>query len=195
LEDDGLVARARAGDLDAASTLLSRYQDVAYTTALRLLGQPSDAEDVAQEALVRAYTRLSELEQHASFPAWLRRITVNLSLNALRRRGLLHFESLDAEFSRDGMTSRDVANVRQPSPEEDALASVLRDEVDLLLQQLPAEQRVAVVLRDMYGYDVAEVAALQCCGLSAAKMRIMRGRAMLRRLLVEARVLSEGSGD
>ncbi len=195
MEDDGLVARARAGDLDAASTLLSRYQDVAYTTALRLLGQPSDAEDVAQEALVRAYTRLSELEQHASFPAWLRRITVNLSLNALRRRGLLHFESLDAEFSRDGMTSRDVANVRQPSPEEDALASVLRDEVDLLLQQLPAEQRVAVVLRDMYGYDVAEVAALQCCGLSAAKMRIMRGRAMLRRLLVEARVLSEGSGD
>lgn len=190
-----MVARARAGDLDAASTLLSRYQDVAYTTALRLLGQPSDAEDVAQEALVRAYTRLSELEQHASFPAWLRRITVNLSLNALRRRGLLHFESLDAEFSRDGMTSRDVANVRQPSPEEDALASVLRDEVDLLLQQLPAEQRVAVVLRDMYGYDVAEVAALQCCGLSAAKMRIMRGRAMLRRLLVEARVLSEGSGD
>jgi RNA polymerase sigma-70 factor (ECF subfamily) len=194
LDDQDLVARIRTGDLEAASALLSRYQDVAYTVALRLLGQPSDAEDLAQEALVRAYTHLSELQQGASFSGWLRRITVNLSLNALRRRGQLQFESLDAERRGDGTAMREVSDTSQPTPEHAALASELRAEVDTLLRELPAEQRVAVVLRDMYGYDVAAIAELQHCGVSAAKMRIVRGRSLLRRLLIEARASSDDTG-
>ncbi len=95
MQDDDLVKRARTGDLSAANDLLERYQDVAYTAALRLLGVRSEAQDIAQEALVRAYTHLSELETHAAFGPWLRRIAVNLSLNALRKRGQLRFESLD----------------------------------------------------------------------------------------------------
>ncbi len=192
MDDEALVAQVRAGDLDAASTLLSRYQDVAYTTALRLLGDPSDAEDVAQEALVRAYTRISELEEHSSFPAWLRRIAVNLSLNALRRRGLLRFESLDVGSTR-GEAAHDRHDERQATPEQEALAGDLRSEVEAMIAQLPPEQRVAVVLRDMYDYDVAEIAELQRCGLSAAKMRITRGRAALRRQVVDARVLDDAS--
>ncbi|MBD5634001.1 MAG: sigma-70 family RNA polymerase sigma factor, partial [Candidatus Eremiobacteraeota bacterium] len=97
MEDDALVSRARAGDLEAAETLLARHQNGAYTAALRLLGEPADAEDVTQEALVRAYTRLGELGEGASFGAWLRKIALNLSLNVLRRRGLLHFEPLESD--------------------------------------------------------------------------------------------------
>ena len=95
MDDGGLVARARGGDFRAAEQLLERHQNVAYTAALRLLGEKADAEDIAQDALVKAYTRLGELDDGASFPAWLRRIAVNLSLNALRRRGLLRFEPLE----------------------------------------------------------------------------------------------------
>lgn len=185
MDDGGLVARARGGDFQAAEQLLERHQNVAYTAALRLLGEKADAEDIAQDALVKAYTRLGELDDGASFSAWLRRIAVNLSLNALRRRGLLRFEPLEGVRGTVGADgpARDFIDEQQRTPEDEVLSTALRDELELLVRQLPAEQRVAVVLRDMYGYDVAEVADLQRCGLSAAKMRISRGRAHLRRLL------------
>ena len=185
MDDGGLVNRARSGDFHAAEELLARHQNAAYTAALRLLGDKADAEDITQDALVKAYTRLSELADGASFPAWLRRIAVNLSLNALRRRGVLRFEPLDAPRGgvENDAPARDFIDERQRTPEDEALSGALRDEVERLVRQLPAEQRVAVVLRDMYGYDVAEVAELQRCGLSAAKMRISRGRAQLRELL------------
>jgi len=183
--DADLVARARAGDLTAASELLSRHQNLAFTAALRLLGERADAEDIAQEALVRAFTRISELEDDTSFAPWLRRITINLSLNALRRRGNLRFESLDAPKEKGESTLRphELVDHRQRTPEDETVTNIMRREIESLVRQLPAEQRVAVVLRDMYEFDMAEVAALQRCGLSAAKMRVARGRAALRRLL------------
>jgi len=186
-DDGGLVQRAKKGDLRAAEELFSRHQSAAYTAALRLLGERADAEDVTQDALVKAYTRLSDLEDGVSFGAWLRRIAVNLSLNALRRRGILRFEPLEGlKCSADHDADRDFIDPQQKTPEDEALNAALRDEIEHLIRRLPADQRVAVVLRDMYGYDVAEVAELQRCGLSAAKMRIARGRAHLRRLLSEA---------
>lgn len=185
MEDAALVARAKSGDMVAVGDLLSRHADAAYTAALRLLGEPADAEDITQDALVRAYTRLSELEEGASFSTWLRRIAVNLSLNALRRRGLLRFESLETAHatSETALGAYDIVDESQCTPEEDVVNAALRDEVERYVRQLPPDQRVAVVLRDMYGYDVAEVAELQRCGLSAAKMRIARGRARLRELI------------
>ena len=201
MDDASLVARARGGDLAAAGELLSRYQRLAYTAALRLLGEPAEAEDVTQEALVRAYTRLSDLQEGEAFAPWLRRIAVNLSLNVLRRRGRLRFESLEEASpgaagapGEVGLVGpREFANERQRTPEDEVLSAELMADVEALLHRLPAEQRVALVLRDMYGYEIAEVAALQRCGLSAAKMRVSRARAALRRLLAEAQVL--GAGD
>lgn len=189
MDDVALVARARNGDLEATQTLLERHQNVAYSAALRLLATPADAEDVAQDALVRAYSRLHDLAEGASFPAWLRKIAVNLSLNVLRRRGLLHFEPLEVKIrSSDGArdVERDFADEQTTSPEDAAVNVSVRDEIDALVRRLPAEQRVAVVLRDMYDYDVSQVAELQRCGLSAAKMRIARGRAHLKQLFLEA---------
>ena len=195
MDDRDLVAHARAGDLAAAGALLARHQRTAYTAALRLLGEPADAEDVAQDALVQAYTHLAELRQGADFAPWLRRIAVTRSLNVLRRRGRLRFEPLDAPEpapagsggSAPAPGLREFPDDAQRTPEEEALVAALRADLEALLHRLPDEQRVAVVLRDIYGYDLAEVAALQRCGLSAAKMRVSRARAALRRLLEEAR--------
>jgi len=183
-----LVERARNGDFTAVEELLTRHQSVAYTAALRLLGSPADAEDIAQDALVRAYTKLDGLAPGGNFAAWLRRIAINLSLNALRRRGLIRFEPFGVTpGDRDGEAPpRDFVDETTTTPEQDVVSAELRDEIDELVRTLPPDQRVAVVLRDMYGYDVAEVAELQRCGLSAAKMRIVRGRAHLRKI-IEAR--------
>lgn len=185
MDDAALVALARGGDLAATETLLARHQNGAYTAALRLLGEPADAEDVAQDALVRAYGRLDDLAQGAQFGAWLRKIAVNLSLNVLRRRDRLRFESLEDAGSRgDGRReAAEFVDEREPTPEAAVIDGALRERIDELVRRLPDEQRVAVVLRDMYGYDVAEVAELQRCGLSAAKMRISRGRAALKEMI------------
>jgi len=193
LDDAALVALAREGHDDATETLLARHENGAYTAALRLLGEPADAEDVAQEALVKAYLRIGDLAEDGNFGAWIRKIAVNLSLNVLRRRGLLRFEPLEPP-ARDGDDrGGDVVHVDDaPSPEDAAMNAHLRQELELLVRRLPPDQRVAVVLRDMYGYDVADVAALQRCNLSAAKMRISRGRAQLRRLMTDARIDAAG---
>ncbi len=197
---DPLVQRARGGDLAAAGDLLAAYQNVAYTAALRLVGQPTEAEDLAQEALVQAYTHLSDLREGEAFGPWLRRIAVNLSLNLLRRRGRIRFEPLEGDDERVGddepeRPARDFPDEQSPGLEELALRGEWLEEVDALLRRLPDEQRVALILRDVYDYDVAEIAALQRCGLSAAKMRVTRARAALRRLLIEANAGAGGSSD
>jgi RNA polymerase sigma-70 factor (ECF subfamily) len=184
LQDDELVARSRNGDLEAASALLARYQGVAYTAALRLLGEPADAEDVTQDALVRAYAQLGNLHDGTTFPSWLRRIAINLSLNVLRRRGLIRFEPLEPPGT--DASKRDFPDDAEPSPETRAIVAADRDEIERIVRQLPADQRIAVVLRDMYGYDMADVAAIGRCKLSAAKMRVKRGREALRELLRSA---------
>lgn len=187
MEDEALIARARRGDLASASELLRRHEKTAYSAALRLIGGQAEAEDIAQEALVRAYTHLSELDDGSTFGPWLRRIAVNLSFNALRRRGRLQFESLDNVSD----PSHDVEDHRTRTTEEQAVNASDLTGMDALFEQLPLEQRVAVVLSDVYDYDIVDVAALSRCKLSAAKMRIIRGRAALRRLL-EAQNSAEG---
>lgn len=127
---------------------------------------------------MRAYTHLSELDDDSTFGAWLRRIAVNLSLNALRRRGRIQFESLDTSPA-----SFDAVDQFEPAPEERAINASEVTGMDALFERLPLEQRVAVVLSDVYDYDIVDVATLSRCTLSAAKMRIVRGRATLRELL------------
>jgi len=201
MDEKALVRRSRHGDLTAAGELLEHYQGLAYTTALRLLGERTEAEDIAQEALIRAYTHLADLRDDDGFGPWLRRIAVNLSLNVLRRRGRLRFESLDggdgagagagAEVSE---APREFVDAGQRTPEEQALDADRLAAVDALVQRLPVEQRVSLLLRDVYDYDMTEVASLQGCGLSAAKMRVSRARAAMRQMLRETPLMPGGDG-
>ena len=185
-----LIERARGGDRLAAERLIAQYQSLAYTTALRLVADPMEAEEIAQEALLRAHTRLSELRDSSLYGAWLRRMTANLAVTRLRRRGRIRFESLDGHvYDASGRErAHALRDERVVSPEDAAIALLESADIQALLGRLPAEQRVAVVLRDMYGYDIAEVAELVRCGLSAAKMRVSRGRAALRTMIESKRV-------
>ncbi len=184
-DDCDLVARARRGDRRASESLFERYGSLAYTIAWRLLGDAAEAEDVAQEALFRAHLRLRELREDGQFGPWLRRIAANLGVSRLRRRGRLRFESLDDPApAADGRERvRDFVDERGGTAEDRALELLDLEDIQTLLARLPLEQRVAVVLRDLYDYEMTEVAALVRCGLSAAKMRVSRGRATLRELL------------
>ena len=183
--DAELVQRARRGDLSALERLFERHQATAFTAALRLLGQAADAEDVLQDALVRAYTNLGDLSEASSFGGWLRRIAVHLSLNVLRRRGQIRFDSLDALSNEANVQFEDD---RELTPDTALARAGARSDLQELLARLSPEQRVAVVLRDMYDYDIREIATIQRCGISATKMRIVRGRNHLREMIEKAHV-------
>ena len=132
--DDALVERTLAGDLHAYQELVVRYQQRAYAVALGVMGRPEDAEDVAQEAFLKAFRNLSSFRRESSFYTWLYRIVYNLSLDEKRRR-YRHVENstgdsalldVSMERSRDG----DEFMGRVARPEEQVERTELKQRID-----------------------------------------------------------------
>lgn len=172
--DARLVARGRAGDRAALAALIERHQTMAFGVAYRLLRSPEDAEDAAQEAFVQVLTRLHTLAEPAAFPGWLRRVTVNLSLDRLRRAGRVALEPLASDPA--------VVNPER-GPEAAALAAEHRRDLEEALAALPTPYRLAVVLRDVEGLSYQEVAAALGVPEGTVKSRLHSGRQLLRRRL------------
>ena len=157
--ETALVRRARRGDSDAFAELVKLYQRRAVSVAYRLLGNIEDASDVSQDAFVRAYRNLSQLDDPSRFGAWLMRAVSNLSLNYRRARKVRSTTSLDdvltgaAEVrSPDGQRSTGGSPVSGRAPvvgvedEGGPLAGELRAAIGEAMDRLPDKQRVALVL-------------------------------------------------
>jgi RNA polymerase sigma-70 factor, ECF subfamily len=168
--DAELLAAHRAGDPAAFGALAGRHRRELWGIALRTLGNPHDAADAVQEALVAAYRRSATFRGEASVRTWLRRILVNACVDRVRH------ERVRATVP---WPARDVP-ARRGDP---AVETVTRLAVDAALAMLPVEQRVAVVLVDVQGYPVAEVAAILGVPNGTVKSRCARGRARLAALL------------
>jgi RNA polymerase sigma-70 factor (ECF subfamily) len=176
LEEDRL-RRARSGDLAAFNELVLEHQALVFNLCLRQLGQRQAAEDAAQEAFISAWKNLAGLR--GSFRPWLLRIAANACTDELRRRGRRPSSSLDLALEAGVPDPPDEG----PLPETTTLQGELRREVEVALQTLPDEQRLAVVLSDLHGLDYAEIAAVMKTSLGTVKSRIARGRARLREVL------------
>jgi RNA polymerase sigma-70 factor (ECF subfamily) len=177
-----LLARARRGDADAFAALVEPLQRRAFNLALRMLGDPDEAADVAQDALVRAYTRLGDFRGEASFATWLHRIVHNTALDALRWRARHPVEFLDPSPAAGDDPPREVAAAGE-GPEAAAVRADERRAILRALAALSPEFRAAVILRDVQGLDYDEVAAVTGVSLGTVKSRLHRARARLRQLL------------
>ncbi len=173
MDDESLLERARQGDSGAFTTLVERHQDELYTMALRLLGAPADAADVVQETFLRAYMRLPELRA-VSVRGWLFRVAVNASRDVQRRAVRRPADPLE---DRDGkvleLPSHDVG------PEAAAEARERAAAIREALLGLPADYRVAVVLRDVNDLSYEEIAEVLRVPLGTVKSRLSRARSML----------------
>ena len=179
-----LIARARGGDQEAFAELVMMHAD-RVVAALRRFGlDAGDADDVAQEVFLRAWRGLERFEERSQFSTWLYRIAFNEAQRRLARRAPPRAQP--PPDARQGDAPDPVAALPEPAesgPEAKALAGEFERHLEAALNDLPAEWRTALVLRDIEGlstHDAAEVAGV---GEAAFKSRLHRGRMQLRALL------------
>jgi len=181
VSEDRYVREAARGDLAAFNRLVLAYQDQAYNLAYRVLGNTDDAADATQEAFLSCFRAMGSF-RGGSFRAWLLRVTLNSCYDLLRRRKRNSGRSLEQLAEAD--ESRTDVPDPDPGPEKVALGSETWHRVQAGLMLLPEEQRVAVVLSDIYELTYEEVVEVTGWALGTVKSRLSRGRARLRDYLV-----------
>jgi RNA polymerase sigma-70 factor (ECF subfamily) len=182
--DAVLLAAHVAGDPDAFARLFTRHRDRLWAVALRTMGNPHDAADGLQDGLVAAYRRADSFRGDAAVTTWLHRVVVNACLDRIRAAKVRRTETLpdDLEDQRDRGSARTATGDRD-DPEQAAIGGERRRALLDALATLPAEQRASLVLVDMEGYSVAEVAVMLDCAEGTVKSRCARGRDRLATLL------------
>ena len=168
------LEQARRGDKFAFGQLIEAYQGPVYNLAYRMLGNSGEAEEAAQEAFIRAYTRLDSYDPTHKFSTWLLSITSNYCIDQIRKRRAVLL-SIDEPLPPHPALHSD----NNKGPEAVYIAQEREELVQNLLSELPDEYRQAVVLR--YWYDMAyeEIAEVQKTTVSAVKSRLFRARRML----------------
>jgi len=180
-EIQALVERARAGDTRAFEGLAQREERALYRHALRIVGTTADAEDVVQDALFSAWRSIASF-QGLSFRAWLFRIATNRALDHLRSRKRRPELPLEPPEDDDITWAEPVApgpDLTQLAGDREALARV-----EAALGTLPAEQRTALLLRDVEGFAYEEIAVITSVEIGTVKSRIHRGRLAVRNALI-----------
>lgn len=180
--DADLLSAHVHGDPEAFGVLFSRHRDRLWAVALRTMGNPDDAADGLQDGLVAAYRRAASFRGEAAVTTWLHRVVVNACLDRIRASKVRRADPLPDDLD----DHRDRGSLAASLPDDPADAAVDADrrrQVLDALATLPPEQRAALVLVDMEGYPVAEVAEMLGCAVGTVKSRCSRGRLRLAELL------------
>lgn len=185
-DDRDLVRRCQAGSEPAFEGLVRKYQQVVLNLVHHNLGYRGDVEDVAQKIFVKVYFSLSKFDNNRPFFPWLYRIAVNQCYDELRRarrHKLITFTELSLE---DGDAIEKLMNqperpVENPAEKKEMHALLLR-----LLEQLPDQQRMAIVLRDLEDVPYDRLAEILKCTEQAARLKVFRARGRLRNLMEKA---------
>jgi RNA polymerase sigma-70 factor (ECF subfamily) len=182
-EELSLVQAAKKGDVGAFGELVKRYDRNVFRIALHITQNREDAEDVVQDAFLKAYENLEQFQGQSKFYTWLVRIAVNEALMKLRRRRPERMVSLDQEVqTEEDSMPREVADW-SPNPEQLYNQAELRDILGKTIQGLPPSFRTVFVLRDVEGLSTEETAQALELSVPAVKSRLLRARLQLRERL------------
>ncbi|MGI9022076.1 MAG: RNA polymerase sigma factor [Acidimicrobiales bacterium] len=179
-DDVALVAMAQGGDAGALDTLLRRHHPRLRVLCLRLTGNPADADDACQEALIAVARGLARFDGRSSFATWAYRVTTNTCLDELRRRRRRPVPGLPDDGDDTGAGRQGGPPSGAASPARDTADEVAdRVDIDAALARLAPEFRAAVVLRDLCRLSYAEIADVVDVPVGTVRSRIARGRAAL----------------
>lgn len=179
LKDEEVVNRVLAGEVELFEILMRRYNQRLYRVSRIILRDDAEAEDVMQDAYVRAYEHLHQFAGKAAFSTWLTRIAIHEALARKRRRG--RQEELDA-LPANG-ESMSILKSPGPSPEDGTAASQARELLETAIERLPETYRTIVVMREVEEMSVADTAATLGVTEAVVKTRLHRAHAMLRKEL------------
>ncbi|HOW71144.1 MAG TPA: sigma-70 family RNA polymerase sigma factor [Phycisphaerae bacterium] len=188
VDEKALVEQARAGDMGAFSRLVGKYQERIVNTCWRVCGNKDDAEDLAQEAILKALEAIGSFQQRAAFYTWLFRIAVNVSI-AHRRKAArapkLALHAGDGEWGGDHQAARLVGHASREVT--DPLARLSAREVERKLaeglEQLDDDHRAVIVLRDIEGFDYRQIGEILDLPAGTVRSRIHRARLELKEYL------------
>src|ERR1700741_3927253 len=183
LDDRELVRRAQAGDKEAFEELVRRHQQRVFAVASGILRRREDVEDIAQQVFVKAYFSLKGFDQRAAFTTWLYKITVNECWDLLRKkkvRPLVYESDLSEEQARQIITSEEKVN---PGPDISERLEA-RQRVERLLEGLDDRDRLMLILKEVEGFSIEEIAEVLNLNANTVKVRLFRAR---RRIVMRAR--------
>jgi len=177
--------------MQAFGALVGRYQDRLFNMVLRMCGSWSDAEELTQEALLKALERIGQFKGFSQFYTWLFRIAANLAISHRRRRARVRFHSMSAAGvdgegdDPQGPMTTELARQRNPGPLAEAMAADTGRQVAAALDGLDEEFRAVLVLRDVEDMDYAQIAEVLDVAVGTVKSRLYRARAALREKLTD----------
>lgn len=173
----------RKEERQAFDELVQRHHKQAYNIAYRMTGNDADAEDLTQEAFVRAYRFFGQYRRELPFENWLYRIMSNVFVDMLRRRPKAYIRSLDQPIqTEDGEAQMEIADTGM-TPEESVLSNELDSKIQTALMTMSEEFRLAVVYADIEGLSYEEIAEAMRCSIGTVRSRLHRGRKILRERL------------
>ncbi len=175
LQPEDLIARAKRGDRDAFGELVALHQHEVFTLAVRLVRDRDLAADVSQDAFIRAWRAMPKFRGDAKFSTWLHRITVNTAWTHRTKQNRVRLDPLDTLVSEPQATTLDPVRAGE--------AAGAAPKIEEALLQLTPSIRAVVVLKDVYGWTHSEIAEHLTISVTAAKVRLHRGRKELRQLL------------
>ena len=175
LLDKELVRKVQQGDKSAYDLLVLKYQHKIILLVNRYVKDPSEAQDVAQEAFIKAYRALGNFRGESAFYTWLYRIAINTAKNYLVSRARRHTES-----EVDVYEAEQVQNLPQlkglDTPEQELLNDEIVDAINMAIEKLPEDMRVAIMLREFEGMSYEEIAQTMDCPVGTVRSRIFRAR-------------------
>ncbi len=183
-QDAALMLRVKRGDSEAFAELVNKYKQPVMNVIYRVLRDPTEAEDLAQNVFVQVYKSADRYKASARFTTWLFTIARNLCLNEIRRRSRHPADSLEGSHSdSEDQPTRQFEDPKTASPPDTLLSRELEQKVEQALAELPENQRTAIVLCRQEELSYEEIAEVLGCSLSATKSLIHRGREALKEKL------------
>lgn len=189
--EEQLIKRSLQGDTRAFEELISEYQNKVYALSYRYMGNEEDACDMSQEAFIKAYRSLRSFKGDSSFGTWIYRVTTNVCLDEIRRRKRRIIPlSLDEPLS-----TKEGDEVEKEIADTSPTADILYEQKEFsqyiqgILDQMKAEHKTVIVLRDVMELSYEEIAGVLNCSIGTVKSRISRARTILRKKLVDRELL------
>jgi RNA polymerase sigma-70 factor (ECF subfamily) len=183
VDEMALVKRARQGDLTAYDELVRRYQERIYATVYHMTANHEDANDLAQEAFIKAFQALKSFKGGSSFYTWVYRIAVNKTINFLKQRknkAQMSLDDLDFNAEHDPDL---VALISEKTPRREINLTELQERLNAALQKLSEPHRLVVTLHDVQGLSHEEIAEIMDCNIGTVRSRLFYARQQLQAYL------------